>query len=160
MAIKAFILTLMMVMGSWGDHDIHVSVCDIVEKSEDSSVEVSLRIFYDDLLNAVGLTIGEELPEDYTGSDDLIERFVNKHLSIQLNGKKVLLNYQESISYPPAVWTTFTIKVDDPITEIEVNNTILLDLFDDQVNMVNLRFNGKKKVYSLDKKTQLLNHKY
>ena len=72
----------------------------------------------------------------------------------------MILDYQESVSYPPAVWTTFKIQVSEPIREIEINNTILVDLFDDQVNMVNLRFNGKKKVYSLDKKTQLLNHKY
>ncbi len=160
MQIKLFILTLMISMGSWSEHDIHVSVCDIIEKEDEAQLEVSLRIFYDDLLNAVGLKMGEEIPEDYTGSDDLIEKFINKHFSISLNGEKVLLDYQESISYPPAVWTTFTIEVGDPILEIEVNNTILVDLFDDQVNMVNLRFNGKKKVYSLDKKTQLLNHKY
>ena len=158
--MKLFILTLLLNLGWVADHDIHVSVCDIIRKNDNSKIEVSVRVFYDDLLNAVGLNIGEELPEDYTGSDDLIEKFLNKNLNISINGKEVKLEYQESISYPPAVWTTLTIDIAEPISEIQVNNTILVDLFDDQVNMVNLRFNGKKEVYSLDKKTQLLNHKY
>jgi hypothetical protein len=160
MMIKTFILALILNLGSWGDHDIHVSVCDIIEKTEHSQLEVSVRIFYDDLLNAVGLQVGEELPEDYTGSDDLIEKFISKHLSISINGDQVPMVYLESVSYPPAVWTTFKIELSAPISEIEVNNSILIDLFDDQVNMVNLKYKGKKKVYSLDKKTQLLNHKY
>lgn len=158
--IKTFILTLILNLGSWGDHDIHVSVIDIIEKTDDSQLEVSVRIFYDDLLNAVGLQVGEELPEDYTGSDDLIEKFISKHLSISINGDQVPMEYLESVSYPPAVWTTFKIELSDPISEIEVSNSILIDLFDDQVNMVNLKYKGKKKVFSLDKKTQLLNHKY
>lgn len=160
MMIKTFILALVMNMVSLGDHDVHVSVCDIIEKTEGSELEVSVRVFYDDLLKAVGLQAGEELPEDYTGSDDLIEKFIIKHLSISINGNLVPLKYLESVSYPPAVWTTFKVELSDPISEIEVKNSIMIDVFDDQVNMVNLKYKGKKKVYSLDKKTQLLNLKY
>ena len=51
-------------------HDIHVSVCDI--ELEDKNIEVTLKTFLDDLQIAVGLTPGEELPEDYSSAEELI----------------------------------------------------------------------------------------
>lgn len=141
------------------DHDIHVSVCDMVYRDGEDKIEMSFKIFYDDLLNAVGLQPGEELPENYTSSDELITTFINENVQIRINGEVKTLEYQESHSYPPAVWSTFHIQQDTPIEQISMRNTILTDLFDDQVNMVNLKFGSKRKVYSLDVKNHLLDYR-
>lgn len=152
------LLTILSFLYAGLDHDIHVSVCEMVYMEEDSKIEMSIKIFYDDLLNAVGLNPGEELPEDYTSSDELITAFIHKNVKIRINGEVKDLNYEASHSYPPAVWSTFIIHQDSPIEQISMKNTILVDLFDDQVNMVTIKVGKKRKAYSLDGKNSLLDY--
>ena len=134
-------------------HDIHVSVLDIY-RSDEGKLECIVRIFYDDLLAAVGLVPGEELPPDYTSSDDLIHKYINSNLEIKINGQTVLLNYIESTPAMPAIWTTLQIaddNIDSVLKEISIDNRILTDLFDDQTNMVNVDVDDTKKYFVLDK---------
>ncbi|HMQ08050.1 MAG TPA: hypothetical protein PKC30_12160 [Saprospiraceae bacterium] len=133
-------------------HDIHLSVCDFEYFPSSRKVELTIKIFYDDLLEAVGLRMGEELPEDYKSADDLIEKFINKHFAIHVNGKKKVLNYIDSYSYPPAVWSTLEFDQDEEIKEIKIFNTILLELFNDQKNLVNVSYGSKKHVVVMDHK--------
>ena len=42
------------------DHDIHLSVCDITV-IDNNSLEIKLKIFYDDLQTSMNLKPGEEL---------------------------------------------------------------------------------------------------
>lgn len=154
--LMKLLLILFSLLSPLMDHDIHVSVCDMTYKEDKGIIEVSIKVFYDDLLNAVGLKPGEELPDNYTSSDELIEAFINENIQIKINGEEKTLNYEESHSYPPAVWSTFSIAHTGEVNQINMKNTILTDLYDDQVNMVNIRINGKKKAFSLDGKQKLL----
>lgn len=142
------------------DHDIHVSICDIKDKSDKGKIELSVKIFYDDLLNAVGLQVGEELPDDYTSADELIKTFILDNIKVAINGEDKAMKYIESISYPPAIWTTLEIDHQSTINDITIENTVLLNLFDDQTNMVNIKLAGeKKKAFALDHKNTLVNFK-
>ena len=154
------ILTILNLILTPMDHDIHVSICDIRDKSDKGKVELSVKIFYDDLLNAVGLKIGEELPENYTSADELINEFILENIKVAINGEKKEMKYIESFSYPPAVWTTMEIDHQSTINDITIENTVLLNLFDDQTNMVNIKLAGeKKKAFALDRKKTLVNIK-
>ncbi len=154
------ILTILNLFFAPMDHDIHVSICDIKDKSDKGKVELSVKIFYDDLLNAVGLKVGEELPENYTSADELIIEFISRNIKVSINGEEKEMKYIESISYPPAVWTTMEIDHQSTINDITIENTILLNLFDDQTNMVNIKLAGeKKKAFALNHKKTLVNIK-
>ena len=145
------ILFLLSFISAPVDHDIHISNCDIMDNRSEQKVEISLKIFYDDLLRAVGLQQGEELPAEYKGSDDLIEKFLKEHLEIIINGEIKDFKYEESYSYPPAVWTTLVIDQNEIIENMVVKNTILLDVFSDQKNIITIEIgNRKKKFFSLD----------
>lgn len=132
-------------------HDIHISNCDVIDNRKDQKLELSVKIFYDDLLKAVGLEQGGELPKQYSGSDDLINKFLNDHLVITINGEAREFTYVESISYPPAIWTSLIIEQEESIQHLEIKNTILLSTYDDQVNIVTIEIgDNKKKFYSLN----------
>jgi hypothetical protein len=131
-------------------HPIHVSVCDI-SATNSGKVELSFKIFYDDLQSAMGLTPGGELPKKYKGADQLIETFINKNFAFYINGKKTTLKYEGSFSNPPAIWTEMTVigvKADE-IKTIEIDNRIMTSLFDDQTNLVNLHILDKKESTAL-----------
>jgi hypothetical protein len=137
------------------DHNVHISKCEINELNSEGKLELQVSIFYDDLLEAVGLTMGEELPEDYKSADELIEAFIKSHLVIEINGIEKAMDYIESHSYPPAVWTTLEIDQKEDIKELKIKNTILLDQFDDQKNIISLPWKGKTKTVALDHKNHL-----
>ncbi len=132
------------------EHDIHISVCDINENRGTDGLELTFKIFYDDLLKAVGLEMGEELPEEYGNADTLIHRYIEDHFKLKINGEHVRLQYVESVSSPPAVWTTMSISYNEPIRSIYVRNDILTELYDDQRNLVNLRIDKEKSSLSFD----------
>lgn len=138
------------------DHDIHISKCEIQKSDKNGKIELSISIFYDDLLEAVGLNKGEELPADYKNSDDLIQTFIRDNLIIEINGVTKILEYVESYSYPPAVWSTFQVDQKDAINEIKIKNTILLKQFDDQKNIVSFPWEGKTKTIAMDHKNHLI----
>ena len=134
-------------------HDIHVSVIEVREKTT-GEFDISVRIFLDDLMNACGLTPGEALPEGYSSSDDLIEKYLEQHLQFTVDGERQTLIYKESNADLMSVWIELSLKNQD-ITEtshIQIENTILLDLFDDQLNLFHVNRAGKRKSYSFSKK--------
>ncbi len=135
------------------DHDIHISVCDIYQNKNDDGLELTFKIFYDDLLKAVGLEMGEELPEKYGSADTLINQYIEDHFKLKINGELVSLKYIESVSSPPAVWTTMSINYSEPIRSIYVKNDILTELFDDQRNLVNYQIEKEKSSISFDTKS-------
>lgn len=136
-------------------HDIHVSVAEL-EVNDNGQIEVSLRIFFDDLLLACGLESGEELPKKYTSSDDLISQYVSKHFKIFAADHQLSLTYIESFSDNMAVW--IELKSDDldqvDSIDFEIENTILLKEFDDQLNLLNYSREQKKESYTFNHKKQ------
>ena len=77
--------------------------------------------------------------------DDLILSHLQQHLKVKVNGKNVRYKIREKESNFPAV--TCYMEIKDKVGEvhsIEIENTLLLEQFNDQKNMVHLRIPGKK----------------
>jgi hypothetical protein len=136
-------------------HDIHISVIDINAISS-NKVEIKIKTFYDDLVTSMGLIPGDKLPSKYKGPDDLIIKFVEKNLKFSMDNKAIKPIYAFSKASNPAIWTTLEVDNIDlnKIKEIKIENTLLLKVHDDQVNIVNVNILGQKESYSLDSKTK------
>ena len=95
---------------------------------------------------AMGLVPGEELPENYSNADSLINLFLQKHLLLKVNDQSVVWNYIASTAANQTVWTELSISAKKPIQSIEIINTILTKSFNDQRNLVKIKDrNGEKK---------------
>lgn len=139
-------------------HDIHVSVADI--EIEDQTIEITMKTFLDDLQLAMGLTPGEEIPDSYSSSDEMISNYILTTTSLALDGEDTLLNISSIDAAADAVWITIEVRQTDPIFQsLEWTSTFLTDIYDDQTNIVNIKFNGKRKVYSLNRKKSLVEFK-
>lgn len=134
------------------DHDIHLSVVRL-EMEEPTHIDLTVQVFLDDLMNSVGLAPGEPLPDEYTNADDLLQKFVADHLHIIINDSPVKPTYLETFSSTPAVWITYRIDdVQAPIVSLEIENIMMLDLFDDQLNMIHLDIMDHVSAHALDAK--------
>jgi len=131
------------------DHDIHVSVTDI-EITADGQVEVVIKIFLDDLMQSMGLELGAELPENYTNSDDLINKFLGDNLEVKINDQVIDYELEDTTPSSPAIWITLIGKAPAEVKTIEIDNKILIKQFDDQSNMVNISFGEERYSELLD----------
>lgn len=131
------------------DHDIHVSVCDIELKN--SSIEVTVKTFIDDLQIAVGLEPGQELPENYTSSDEMISAYLSSTISLQLGEQNIDLVVDDISASNDAVWITLT---SGPITydngSLGLDYSLLTELYSDQTNIINIRHKETKETFSLN----------
>lgn len=138
------------------EHDIHVSVCDI--EVEGSQIEITFKTFLDDLQSAMGLIPGEDLPARYTSSDEMISDYILSTNNLKINDKNGQLTIVSIDASADAVWITIkSNEVSDEIIKLEWSSTFLTELYDDQTNIVNIKHDGKKKIFTLDDKKTMVN---
>jgi hypothetical protein len=132
-------------------HDIHVSVCEI--ELQPNSMEMTLKTFLDDLQLAVGLKPGDQVPEQYTSADQMIEEYISSSMTVSVNKTDLPLKITDISAAHDAVW--ITIRTEAPIRQddrVMVNSTYMTELYKDQTNIVNISTNKKKTTYTLNKK--------
>ncbi len=138
-------------------HDIHVSICDI--DISDELIEVTLKTFLDDLQIAMGLVPGEELPDDYTSSNEMIDQYVQSRVKFNVNGMDQSININDISASNDAVWITMNvIKTSEELKSLKIVNSFLTEVYDDQTNIVNIKADRNKESYILNKQKHLINY--
>lgn len=131
-------------------HDIHVSKTEIHYKSDLAVLQLSVHIFVDDLeldledqgYNALKLNTNKE----HAQGDEAVHAYIDKHLIFR-NGDEVLettLIGKEASEDLSAVWCYIEIPLQH-IEQLSLENTILLDIHDDQSNLVSFKVDGVRK---------------
>ena len=82
--------------------------------------------------------------------DKLISDFVQKHVLIKLDNKAIQLSYLGFERDAEAVYSYFQAENIGAIKKLEVTNTILHEMFTDQINMMHIMVGGKRKSLKLD----------
>ncbi|MFY0591534.1 DUF6702 family protein [Roseivirga sp.] len=146
-------------------HPFHVSVTDIEHNAETKSVQISHRIFLDDL--EMGLKQFHKIerldtyePENLQVLDSLIGTYLKKKVSFLINGSKEEFTFLGSELEGDARWCYYEISDVETVNEAEVTNMALMETFDDQQNIVHFKSKGKLKSYKLDKDTKFINFKF
>lgn len=130
-------------------HDFHLSLTEIVHNEEANTMEVSVKLFTDDLIvvlqqaGAPKMEIGTD--NEPPQANELVESYLRNHLRVLLNDKSVEFKYLGKQAELDATWCFLEISGIRKIRSIRVENSIMLEAFDDQTNMVNLKVNGRKK---------------
>jgi hypothetical protein len=146
-------------------HPFHVSVTDIEHDAESKSIQVSHRIFLDDL--EIGLKKHHKIekldtyePESQERLDSLISSYLKKKVLFVINGKSMEFNYLGSELEGDARWCYYEIEGVEEVNEAEVTNVALMDAFDDQQNIIHFKSKGTLKSYKLDKDTKFIKFKF
>ncbi|MFT6972618.1 MAG: hypothetical protein ACI905_002612 [Roseivirga sp.] len=141
-------------------HPFHVSVCDMEYDAETKALQISQRIFMDDL--GVGLQnfhkidyIDTYKPKDIKVLDSLIAEYVKAKLFINIDGKPAQLKFIGSEVEGDARWCYIEIENVEKINKAEVSNLILFESFEDQENIIHMKVNGSLKSYKLNKKEKI-----
>ena len=115
------------------EHDFKMSVCEVVYVEEKTAFEVKFYIFQDDLKEAVyGNPLAELLERDS------VEKYLEKHFSLYSKDQKLPLNFQLVEEKSDQIRVTLS-SAEVPLaslSKIAIKNTILIEQFPKQTNMV------------------------
>lgn len=131
-------------------HDFHLSKCLIEYNMTDKAIQISMQIFIDDLEEALrkegadnlALCTEKEAPD----AEVHFKRYLTKHFRLSLNGKEATYNYlgKEISDDLQSLWCYLEIEQVTNLREIKVSNDILMEIFDDQQNIINVKGPGNQ----------------
>jgi hypothetical protein len=134
-------------------HPFYVSVTEINHNEKDKSLEITCKIFTDDMENVLKqnfkTTVDLSDQKQKEKNDKLITAYIKKNLNIAADKKSVQLNYVGYEKDSEAVFCYFEIINISTVKELDVSNSILQDLTEDQINIMHVFVNGIRKSYKL-----------
>jgi len=132
-------------------HDFHVSKCLVEYSTPDQALQVSLHIFVDDLEEALRqqghdhLKIGT--PKEDTLAESYLRDYLLKTFRVEIDDQPIelsLLGKELSEDFQ-AVWCYLEITDIAEFQKLKLSNTVLMETFDDQTNMVTVKGPGGKR---------------
>ena len=130
-------------------HKYYLSVTDIEYNKEEKSLQMITRLFYDDLEDVLRERYDETIIVDATSDQEVLDSFIKKYLKrklkITINGEERTLSYLGKEYEDDYVVCYIEIADVSSIQRVEIENTLLMDAFTEQKNMVHTNILGKKK---------------
>jgi len=123
-------------------HPLHVSTTEVNFNAKDKTLEISCRIFSDDFESILARLYKQKTdlsnPSMKTAMDGLVKKYLLSHLQIKANGKAATMNYIGFEIDHEATNIYLEVEKISSVKAIEVSNTILYDLFDDQMSIIHI----------------------
>jgi hypothetical protein len=146
----AFLLVLVPLL-ALARHTYHSSILELRINPQQQQVEIALKVFTDDLENALSKGQPQHLTLQDPRTVPLADAYLRSHLELALpftssRQPRLPLTVQFLGMQPEkdAYWLYAKAKLPRAATAVWLRNTVLLDLFSDQMNIVNAEGNGKK----------------
>jgi hypothetical protein len=150
-------LALLFLTSFSGAHKFYVSVTNINYSEEEDALQITSRIFIDDLERVLEerYEINPELAtkKEADFADAYIEKYLRAKFSVLLDDAPVSFNFLGK-RYDNDVVVCYLEVLDVNLPErssIAVQNEVLTDLFEEQQNVVHIKWMGKKKSFVLIK---------
>ncbi len=139
---------------SFAPHPFYVSVTEMNLNNNDKTLEISCKIFSDDLeqviekSNRVQLDISTE--KDKPNFDKLIPVYIKSHLTVSIDGKPASFSYLGFEIDKESAYCYLQVENISSLKKIEISNSLLHDLTPEQINIMHITANGKRQSTKLD----------
>lgn len=135
-------------------HPFYVSVIDINHNTKEESVEMSIRIFTQDLEETLQkystVKIDMVHPTNKAVLDKQINDYIKQKLQLKINGQNANMQYVGYEIQLESVWIYFEVPKIKEIKKADINCSILYDFKNIQSNIFHVKTNGTEKSYKLD----------
>lgn len=135
-------------------HPFFVSVIDMKHNEKDKSIEVSLRIFTDDLEGALkkNYNLITDLGKDVNNNllNNAVAKYIQSKLQITVDGKAKTMKYIGYEIIKESAWVYVEFDDVNLVKKIDMSCSLLYDCQDKQSNIFNIKANGTEKNYKLD----------
>jgi len=152
---KKVALLLLLPLLAFGMHKFYVSVTNITYSQKDQAIQITSRVFIDDLEKVLeeryGFNAKLTTKDEPAQTDTYIEKYLRTKFKLFIDGELKDFEYLGRKYDNDVVLFYLEIEAVDlnKIKTIEVQNQLLTDLFDDQQNVVHFKIKGVKKSFVL-----------
>ncbi|MGX1930749.1 DUF6702 family protein [Flagellimonas sp. 2504JD4-2] len=151
----AFVLLALLSLSFTTSHKFYVSVTNMVYSEKDAAFQITSRIFIDDLEQVLeeryGIKAKLATDQESKIADEYIEKYFKTKFAIEFNNKNVAYSFLGK-RYDNDVVICYleltNVNLAD-LKTITVQNEILTDLFEEQQNIVHIKWEGHKKSFVL-----------
>lgn len=135
-------------------HPFYIAVTEINLNTSDKTLEVSCKMFADDLEqileknNHAQLDISSD--KEKASLDKYISTYVKSHLGISIDGKAGNLSYIGFEKDKESAYCYFQVEHISSLKKLDVFDSLLQDFTSDQINIIHVTVNGKRQSTKLD----------
>lgn len=136
-------------------HPIHVSVTECEYDEKEKQLEITMRIFADDLEQTLRRVPSTEdldiLGSDKSRLDDLMEPYLKYHFAVSLDNRNQTIHYLGHEQDGEALVFYIEVSRIKRWSSIGFKNDVLMDQFGDQSNLIHVRSGEQIKSLRLTK---------
>ena len=149
--LKLSFIVFLIPLFAFTAHKYYVSSTKIEFKKESKTVQITMRIFIDDLQETINSTFSKDfelaVPNETGEIDHLIDKYISKKFEIIINDEQKKYSYLGKEYYNDEVYLYLELENVELINSIEIKNNMLMELFSDQQNIIKLHINNIKKTF-------------
>ncbi|MEI9958207.1 MAG: DUF6702 family protein [Ferruginibacter sp.] len=132
-------------------HPIFMSVTEIEHNAKDKTLEISCKIFTDDFEKTLRQTYKGTVdlinPKDKAAMNKLVSDYVQAHLLLAIDGKKVALQFVGYEIQEEGVTSFFQVNNIPAVKKIDVTDNILYEYKKEQIEIVHAIVGGNREKY-------------
>ncbi len=127
--------------------------------AKEKTWEITIKLFQDDLETALSSNNGKPFKFSSTNdADKILEPYVRSHFGVQVN--KTLQTPYRYLGFEPqneAIWVYLEIPTEKDLAGIFLENSLLVDSFEDQTNLLQVANGERKKSFLFQKNKTVQN---
>lgn len=135
-------------------HPIHISTTEINFNEREKTLEISCRIFTDDfemvLANQFKTKTDLSNPAMKSAMDSLVSKYIQSHLRIKVDDKLSSYSYLGFEGESDATYVYLEASGITAAKKLDIQVSILHDLYNDQSNILHVKLGGTRKSTKLD----------
>lgn len=130
-------------------HKFYVSVTDIEYNEKQKSLQIIAHVFIDDLEKLLKERYKKDLfllkKGEHPEADAYVQKYFEDKMKISVNGKERTLKYIGKEYDNDELLLYIEVENVEPFDKIEVENTVLTDMFPEQKNIIKVENKGEVK---------------
>ena len=135
-------------------HPFYVSVTEIAHNPQSKSLEITCKIFADDLEDILKknykTTVNLTSAAQQEQNNRLVADYFTRHLALATDGRPVKLSFVGFEKDSESAYCYFEVSNIAALKKLDVSNSILQDLTSEQINIMHVTVNGSRKSYKLN----------
>jgi hypothetical protein len=144
----ALICFLFVAMSSFVMHKFYVSIYQINYAQEKKMLQITSRIFVDDLNNILKIKYNQKTnlgePNESDNDIALMKKYIFENFTIKVNGQPKTITLANKEMEGNVLICYYNIKDISKIKSLEIHNAVLHDYVEDQQNIIQIKLYGKK----------------
>ena len=142
------------ISGNKAAHPLHLATVEIDHNATDKTLEITCKTFWDDFESILSKVNKSKVDlvggKDTAGNNKKIFEYIKSHLQITIDGKPVQMSFVGYEKEDVVVYSYLQVDNVSSVKKVSIVNTLMHDMFDDQVEIIHFIVNGNRKSTKLD----------